>query len=181
MTATTFEAFHAAIKDQIAAFFGANVNTVEWYEQGEDPDSRPRPIKTPAIILELESFIPGDDIGDGRTPLDCQITANCILGRSTPNLQIQTSNFAAQFLANARNNKWGLAHDASFPSGFTAGPGKFDPEKNGYESWFVTWGQTFYLGNDVWAPTGITPTEVWLGLSPEIGIPYVDKYIKETP
>ena len=181
MTALTVPSFHAAIKATIAAHFGANVNTVEWYEQGDEASGQPKPIKTPAIILEVESFSPGDDVGDGRTPLDCQITANCILGRSTPDLQIQTSNFAAQFLSNARNNKWGLARDASFPSSFTAGPGKFDPEKNGYESWFVSWDQTFYLGDSVWAPSGIVPSTVYLGQSPLIGTGNEDQYIQVAP
>lgn len=181
MTALTVPGFHAAIKAAIAAHFGANVNTVEWYEQGEEASGQPKPIKTPAIILELESFSDGDDMGDDRTPLACQITANCILGRSTPDLQIQTSNFAAQLLAKVRKNKWGLARGAGFPGGLTAGPGKFDPEKNGYESWFVSWDQTFYLGDSVWAPSGIVPSTVYLGQSPLIGTGNEDQYIQVAP
>jgi len=178
---TTLSEFHAAIQAKIAAHFGVNINTVAWYEQGETESGQPTPIKTPAIILELESADEGDDVGDDRTPFAAHITVYCILGRKTPDLQIQVRSFAAQLFALVRKNKWGLAHSVSFPSALTSGEGKFDPEKNGYESWYVSWNQTVYLGDDVWDGTGIPPTEVWLGLSPEIGIPYVDKYIKEAP
>ncbi|MGZ4953575.1 MAG: hypothetical protein ACXV8Q_00565 [Methylobacter sp.] len=178
MTATTVSGFHAAIKNAVAAHFGANVNTVAWYDQGEAADGQPLPIKTPAVILEMDSADEGDDAGDDRTPLACHITAYCILGRATPDLQIQVRSFAGQLLALARKNKWGLGKSVSFPGGFSLGGGKFDPEKNGYESWYVSWEQTLYLGTSVWDSAGVIPTEVWFGLSPEIGIPYVDKYIR---
>lgn len=181
MTALTVSGFHAAIKAAIATHFGVNVNTVEWYEPGEEANGQPKPIKTPAIILEMESADEGDDVGDDRTPLSCHITAYCILGRSTPDLQIQVRTFAAQLLALARKNKWGLAKNASFPGSFTLGDGKFDPEKNGYESWFVTWDQTFYLGDSVWAPSGIVPSTVYLGQSPLIGTGNEDQYIQVAP
>lgn len=178
MTATTVSGFHAAIKTAITTAFGANVNTVAWYEHGEAADGQPLPIKTPAIILEVDSADGGDDVGDDRTPLTVQITAYCILGRSTTDLQVQVRTFAAQLFALARKNKWGLGKNVSFPSGFTLGAGKFDPEKNGYESFFVSWEQTLYLGTSVWDATGIQPTEVWWGWSPEIGIPHVADYIR---
>jgi hypothetical protein len=178
---TTLSQFHAAVVASVALRFGDNINTVLWYEQGETASGQPLPIITPAVILEIESAEEGDDIGDDRAPLLMHITAYCILGQQTDNLQMEVRNFASQLFALIRKNKWTLGHSVSFPGGITLGPGKFDPEKNGYESWFVSWDQTIYLGDNVWDSTGIPPQEVWLGLSPEIGLAFVDKYTRIVP
>lgn len=175
---TTLAEFHTAIKTVIAANFGANVNTVIWYQQGEEANGQPLPVRTPAIILEIEAAEEGDDIGDERAPLLCHITAYCILGQQTTDLQIQVRTFAAQLFASVRKNKWGLGKAVSFPGGITLGPGKFDPEKTGYDSWFVSWDQTLYIGASVWYSSGILPTEVWVSWSPEIGEDFVDDYIR---
>jgi hypothetical protein len=58
----------------------------------------------------------------------------------------------------------------------TLGPGKFDPEKNGFDSWFVSWDQTLYLGDSVWDSTGIMPTEILWSEVPLIGTQNVDEY-----
>jgi hypothetical protein len=173
---TTLTEFHAALGNQIAAHFGDNVNTVTWYQQGETPAGQPLPIVTPAVILEIENAEEGDDVGDDRAPLLCHITAYCILGQQTTSLQIQVRDFAAQLFTKVRKNKWGLAHNVSFPGMITLGPGKFDPEKNGYDSWFVSWDQTLYLGDSVWDSTGIMPTEILWSELPLIGFNNEDHY-----
>jgi hypothetical protein len=175
---TTLAAFHAAIQTVIAGHFGDNINTALWYEQGETADGQPLPILTPAVILEIDSADEGDDVGDDRAPLLCHITAYCILGQQTNELQVQIRNFAAQLFAKIRKNKWGLGHNVSFPVNISLGPGKFDPEKNGFDSWFVSWDQTLYLGADIWDSSGIIPSEVWWSWDPEIGIPFVDSYMR---
>ena len=172
----SLEEFHNAIQEVLAAFFAANVNTVAWYEQGEDASGQPLPVKTPAIILEIDSAEEGDDVGDDRAPLLCHLTAYCILGQQTADLQIQVRAFAAQLFAKVRKNKWGLGHAISFPGSITLGPGKFDPEITGYESWFVSWDQTLYLGEDIWDSSAIRPTEIWWNWAPAIGNDFSDSY-----
>lgn len=175
---TTLTQFHDAIAEAIAAHFGDNINTVAWYEQGETETGQPLPITTPAIILEIESADEGDDAGDDRAPLLCHLTAYCILGQQTPQLQIQVREFAAQLFAKVRKNKWNLGHDVSFPGGITLGPGKFNPEKSGYDSWFVSWDQTLYLGVDVWDSSAIRPTEILWSDKPLIGTGFEDYYVE---
>jgi hypothetical protein len=174
MTALTD--FHAAIAAAIATHFGDNINTTLWYQQAEDANGQALPVTTPAVILEIESADEGEDAGDDRAPLLCHISAYCILGQQTSDLQIQTRSFAAQLFALVRKNKWGLGHDVSFPGGITLGPGKFDPEKTGYDSWFISWDQTLFLGADVWDSSAILPTEIWLHQAPEIGLPFENDY-----
>lgn len=174
----TLADFHAAVSGILATYFAANVNTIVWYEQGETSTGQPLPIKTPAVILEIEAAEEGDDAGDDRSPLLMHITAYCILSQQTADLQIQLRSFAAQLFAKVRKNKWGLGNTVSFPGGITLGPGKFDPEATGYDSWFVSWDQTLYLGESIWKPGGIIPTEVWWNWSPEIGSDFVDSYMR---
>jgi hypothetical protein len=173
---TTLTEFHLAIENAIDAHFGDNVNTIAWYQQGETPAGQPLPIITPAVILEIESAEEGDDIGDDRAPLLCHFTAYCILGQQTEALQIQVREFAAQLFKKVRKNKWGLAHNVSFPGMVTLGPGKFDPEKNGFDSWYVSWDQTLYLGDSIWDSTGIMPTEILWSELPLIGTGNEDHY-----
>jgi hypothetical protein len=173
---TTLTDFHDAIQTGIAEHFGDNINSALWYEQGGSATGQPLPVLTPAIIIELEAADEGDDAGDERAPLLCHITAYCILGQQTTQLQLQIRDFAAQLFALVRKNKWGLAHDVGFPGGITLGPGKFDPEKTGYDSWFVSWDQTLYLGDDVWDSTGIIPAEILWSWAPKIGTDFETEY-----
>jgi hypothetical protein len=170
--------FQDAIKAELSAFFGNIINTVAWYEQSESATGQPLPIVTPAVVLEIESADEGDDVGDDRTPLLCHLTAYCILGQQTPDLQTQVRAFAAQLFGKVRKNKWGLGAKVGFPGGITLGPGKFDPEATGYDSWFVSWDQTVYLGDSVWLPSGIMPSEIWWNWAPEIGTDFVDSYMR---
>lgn len=173
---TTIRDFHEAIQAALLAKFGDDVNTVCWYQQAESSTGQPLPIETPAIILEIESAEEGDDVGDDRIPMLCHITGYCILSQKTTDLQIELRNFASQLLGEVRKNKWSLGNDVSFPFSVTLGPGKFNPEVQGYDSWFVSWAQTLYIGESVWKPTGIIPTEIWWSWAPDIGIPHVDDY-----
>lgn len=175
---TSLSGFHAAIAAAIAAFFGDNINSVLWYAQGEDAASQPLPVITPAVILDIESAEEGEDAGDDRAPLLCHITAYCILGQKTADLQIQVRSFAAQLFTLVRKNKWSLGRAVGFPGGITMGPGKFDPEKNGYDSWYVSWDQTLFMGADVWDSSAVLPTEIWWNWTPEIGADFVDSYMR---
>ncbi|WP_429885377.1 hypothetical protein [Geoalkalibacter halelectricus] len=51
-------------------------------------------------------------------------------------------------------------------------------DKAGVALWAVTWEQRVTLGADVWAHEGMLPTEIYLGIAPEIGPPHIDDYIK---
>jgi hypothetical protein len=168
--------FQNAVKNTLTTYFAGIVNTVIWYEQGENDKGQPLPITTPAIILEIESADEGDDLGDNRAPFLAHLTAYCILGQQTQDLQTQVRTFAGQLFSKVRKNKWGLGINVSFPGGITMGPGKFDPEATGYESWFVSWDQTLWLDTSIWDTTEIIPTEVYWSWSPDIGIPHEDDY-----
>jgi len=157
----------SAIKDE----FGESLDTVDSYIP-----NRSAPIDTPAALLELESMEEGDDIGDGRIPVACSFTVHCILGVGTPNISLQVRLFAAQVLKLVRRNKWGLGKGASLVEQVSAGPGEFNQGKNGYESWYVTWDQTVYVGDSVWDGAALPKLTIFSAPAPDVGASNVANY-----
>jgi hypothetical protein len=56
----------------------------------------------------------------------------------------------------------------------------FEQELLGYLVWRVEWSHEIDLGESIWTDEGITPSQVFLGITPEIGLPHVDDYIEVT-
>lgn len=139
--------------------FGDVLRTVDAYAP-EHLES----VRTPALLLELEDWDEGDDIGDGRSPLRCRFTAHCLLSFQTPNASLEVREFGARVQQLVRYNRWGLGDDADVPAQVSGAPGLFRPGKAGYESWCVSWEQVVYLGASAWAAEGVPPTEVFVGI-----------------
>lgn len=155
---------HNAIKDSLATHFAGRVETVEVYRAGLTD-----PINTPAVLLEMEDGSDDVDLGDDRTPLRCRFTAHCILSFQTQNVEMEVREFAVEALSLVRRNRWGLGDDIDLPEQVEIGPGQFKPGKDGFESWYVSWEQVVYLGESVWDSTGVTPTEIYVGIAPNTG------------
>nr|VFK12777.1 MAG: hypothetical protein BECKLFY1418C_GA0070996_100182 [Candidatus Kentron sp. LFY] len=156
---------HNAILDAFKAKFGERIKTYGAYRPFETA-----PIKTPAILLNLEDAGLGEDIGDKRTPMLWQVTLHCILSFQTPDVEVAIRDFASQVFRMVPYNKWGLGSDVSFPSqqDLHAGPGEFKEGKHGFESWYVTWPQTLYLGESLWDEEEFVIADVYVGSDPEL-------------
>ncbi len=152
-----------AVKQAIETEFDSIVKTVELY--GDSLES----VNTQAVIISMDNADEGNDIGDERVPVQCDFSALCLLGFSTANVQLEIREFALQLFTLVRQNKWNLGTAVSFPENLSIQPGPFDPEKNGYESFIVSWQQTVYVGPSVWDASGVMPTEVNLGWLPKVG------------
>ncbi len=137
-------------------------------------------INVPAVWLDFESGKQGADTGTEQVELVCTFTAYAIT-RVLNNARARNQDaqaLAQQVLLRLQNNRFGLSA-ISRPSGIDLKPMNYAYlVDNGLGVCAIRWQQSLYLGESVWDSTGVTPTEVWLGLSPEIGIPYVDKYIR---
>ena len=116
-------------------------------------------MNTPAALLELETVEEGEDDGSGRIPLRCTWTIHCILSHRTPKVEREVRDFATQVFGIVRRNRWGLPTE--YPEVLQCGPGEFQPGQEGYESWYVTWEQPFFAGEDVWTGDGIQPDTVY--------------------
>lgn len=159
---TSLTDLHNAMVAAFAAQFDGRVQTIDLYRVAETA-----PIKTPAILLEMEEASIGDDAGDERTPLRCRFVAHCLLSFQTQNAEVEVREFAAEALRLVRNNRWDLPADVLHPENIEMLPGEIKPGKAGYEHWYVSWDQQVYLGDSVWAFDGETPTEIWVGWAPE--------------
>jgi len=159
---TTLRAVHSAIVAAARAWFGDAVQQYGAYEPwgagGENPDADAE-IKTPALLLELESIEPDDTDahGPGLIAVRCAWAFHAILSQRTDDLQIALPEFAAAAIALIRRaeslpygpplngNRWGLGEAVGVPEAVSARPGPFTPGLNGRDSWLITWEQVVYL------------------------------------
>jgi hypothetical protein len=168
---------HAAMLDAIKAAF-PDLQTVECYR-----DDRVTKVTTPACMLELTEMEAAEaqDPGTEQLAVVARFEARFILGFRTREAQLEARNLAAAFAAYLRKHpRW---------PGVVTGPAEvigcyrdeFDPELDQYEVWRVEWAHVLHLGESVWAPEGITPTTVFLGVSPDTGAENLDKYVQIAP
>lgn len=175
--------YHDAVIADLSDHYAGRVETVEPYDPFPDPaDQTPRPVITPALLLEIDGLDPGEDDGTGRTPIRLSCVLHCLLSARTPRMQEELRSFAADVIGHVRWNRWGVPGAIGAPEALSAGPGGFDAEVYGYDSFAVRWEQPVYVGEQVWAG-GIAPLEIWLGIAPRIGAAHVDDYwrVDEVP
>lgn len=164
----TLQDLHDAIQLAIAERL-PNLATVRLYATGERID-------TPAALIEFEGLEIGEDDDTDRTPLYCAVTVHCLLGHRTPDLDLQIRMFASEIMSLVWRNRWGLPTGA--PEELEAGPGELSAGDMGYESWYVTWRQTLYVGASAWDDEGVIPDTIYVGYAPDIGEGHKPDYIQ---
>lgn len=173
---TTFEALLAAVVAHLEGAFPA-VPTVQLY-----PRLRQK-ITSPALLVELADADGAADPGTGELAVTARLELRAVVDRA-PTAPGQSPDLAALGLATSA----ALAVYAAGRFGLAVGPAQhlriepdhFKPELATYAVWLVTWTHEVRLGADLWTGEGIIPTEVWAGLSPEIGLPHQDDYLEVT-
>ena len=130
--------YHANLTSALQAAFPA-LRTVAAYRIGET-------LTTPAVLVEIESMRVGELNGEGKTPVVLSVALHCVLGHSTPNLEMEVRNFAAQVMNFLRNQYFDMPDALEAPQNLHAMPGDFKPGKSGFESMVVTYEQTLYMG-----------------------------------
>lgn len=168
------DAFHAAVIAAIQAQFPFFV-TVEDY-----PEDR-KEIQTPACLIEIEEM----DADDGRDPgteqqaMNMKCCARIILGFRTATVRREARKLAGAFSAFLRFQKFGQPVGEGRLIG--AYQDAFEPSLDQFEVWRVEWSHVAYFGTDVWDVTGITPTAVFVGWSPDIGTGHEADYLQVVP
>lgn len=168
-----FTRVHQAMVDQIKARM-AVVRTVTAYNPLTG-----NTIKTPAVLLEAVEMKPGRPVTGGRLPVTVEFAAHCCLSVKTEAVELEVRNFAARLLQVISGNTWGLGEMAERPDELSAFPGMFNPDDKGFESWVVSWQQTFHLG-EVWQDADFLPTDVYIGEAPNVGAAHHGDYQKVT-
>lgn len=169
------EALHAAMKTQITAAFPA-LKDVGHYPR---PGSR---IATPAIYYELDSIEVTDPQDVGTEQVRCSLTFNayCVVSYKGE-AQLAARTLAASFMAWLRGKRFGQPIGIAQP--MSANPDTLAGDAgDAYEVIRVMWQhEPVYLGVSVWDPSGVVPTEVWLGIDPNTGAAHLSDYIKLAP
>lgn len=138
-------------------------------------------VKAPSILVDFAGGTVAQDTGTEQLDIECQFGAYCITRLSN---DLHNRNQSAQDLAQAvalkiAFNRFGLTQ-IHIPTNIklkAINQATFIDNAVGVVA--VTWNQIVRIGESVWVG-GERPAEVWLGLSPEIGAAYVDKYVEVT-
>lgn len=173
MSQTTITEVHEAIKAKLR----------ETFPKVTVDDYNPEPelsVLAPALLLELEEFPMGADVGDDRYPAACRFSVHCVLGWEVKSLALELWEFSAAVAQLIRKSGvWVKGGVLTKPEGLEVYPGSFRKDtQQGYDSRVVTWNQTLYLGESMWNADGITPQEIYLAYAPGGDVPPADEHEK---
>lgn len=164
---------HNAIETTLrAAFTVAELPTCEKYPE------LAKKIVSPAVLIELSELVPADDPGTGELALTARFSAYIVLQRSS-RAKLDAANLAAAVALNIyAASRFGQPIGPAQIS--RVAPDEFKPELFGYVVWVVEWTHEIRVGESVWDGAGITPTEIYLGIAPNIGLAHADDYHQVT-
>lgn len=134
-------------------------------------------VTSPAVLIEAVEMQPGRKASNGKTPVEVEFAAHCILSVTTSRVELAIRNFAALVIQFVDGNRWGLGEEVERPTELSAYPGMFKPDEKGFESWVVNWKQVFHLGEPETLPDYL-PTDVFIGEYPNVGPGHEDDYDK---
>ncbi len=137
-------------------------------------------ITVPALLFEVTEITPGTNPGTEQLALVVRVAVHAVTGwendqadRLAANLAIsaalhadQTGNFAATEVGPARLVK--------------VGPQKSKTELSGYATWTAEWTHEIHIGTSTWDATGVIPTQIMLGIAPDIGATHINDYFEVT-
>jgi hypothetical protein len=170
------DALHQAITNTIAAAF-PDLKTVEFYRLDREE------LPLPACLLDLvemehDHFDPGSE----QAQLLVRFEARFVLGFRKQSAKLEVRKLAAAFAALLRKTlRWPGVKGQGAIRLIGCFPDDFEPVLDQFEVWRVEWQQPLWFGESVWKDIGTTPSTVFLGIAPEIGIPHVDDYVQVAP
>jgi hypothetical protein len=141
--------------------------------EGDPPPHSQRSIRVPAVYLEISELEPVSNPGDGRISVDARFDARCIVDPNGTRSHLAVRELASRVvraLQEIRRPVSGHGHIRIE----RAGDEMFRPKMDGYEVWVVEYGVEVYLGE--LEPAGVTPTEIYFGMTPAIGPNHVPDY-----
>jgi len=166
----------AAVQDAILAEAEQTLSglaQVEAYagQFGQEGPSQGRVI-APAFFVAALGAPPADDQpGDGRMALDVRWAAYCLArnARGAAERGRDAMSMAESWAARVEQDaQWGLAPQVmharleDMQNLYSAAL-----DSKGFALWAVTWRQVVLVGTSIWDGDGETPTEIWVGFSPD--------------
>lgn len=150
---TQLEAYQAAVLAAIRARFPI-FKTVDAF-----PEERmPKEVELPAFFFEINELeaAPTHDAGTGQAPIDVRVECHLIFSFKTPGVKNWLKSLAADVLAFAKLNRWGVRCEPCQVIG--AFPDSFHPDLVQFCVWRVEWHQVLDLGDSVWDALPGDPT-----------------------
>lgn len=189
ITNIDLDVLHDAIVADIKAAF-PQFATVEFYDENR------KELPKPACLLELVEMdtIRDEDPGTEQLCVMATFEAQLVIDFRTPKAKRAISFLAAGLAAWLRMRRWTNYSGTTpkLPTGEALVIGAYrddfraigmqrSQDLEQYEVWRVEWQQRIHLGNTIWTDEGATPSEVFTGWSPDIGLGNEDKYTQVVP
>lgn len=164
---------HNAITEALRAAF-----TVETLPTCAAYPELGKKLKLPGVLIELSELAPDEDPGTDELGLIARFTVYIVLERSST-AKLEAANLAAAVALNVyKSGRFG--QDVGRATGIRAVPDEFKPELFGYVVWAVEWSHEIRIGESIWNGEGITPSEIYLGIAPNIGAAHAGDYHQVT-
>lgn len=141
--------------------------------EGDPPPHSQRSIRVPAVYLEISELEPVSNPGDGRISVDARFEARCIVDPNGSRSHLAVRELASRVVRALQEIRRPVAGHGHIRIE-RAGDEMFRPKMDGYEVWVVEYGIEVYLGE--LEPAGVTPTEIYFGMTPTIGPNHVPDY-----
>lgn len=172
----SIEEIHTRIENAIKAQF-PDLQVVEFYREERDA------VPTPACLLDMPEFedAPDDDPGTNQLAIRARFEAELLLGFRTTKAKLSARVLAAALAQFIHADLRRIVTSMGPPSAIHAHRSDFKPELDKYEVWHVEWWQVIYLGESIWTDEGLTPTNVFVGVSPNIGTGHETDYEQVAP
>ena len=154
-------AYHDAVKEQLKSALPW-LNSISAYPDVETT------LTTPCAFFGVTDFDKSDEQpmnGQMAVTLNCEVLA--VLAMDLPQFQLEARNAAMAIGLAIEGNRFGMPIE---PAVFvSAEPDAFSPELDDYAVWSIRFNQTVNVGDDVYKPTGLRPTQVNVGYRPDTG------------
>ena len=169
------QALHEAIKAKLRlAFTTQAVPTIDYHARLKQK------FVAPAIFFELTGIDGNPETQTEQFDGVFKFSAFCVIPYNATNAILAARALACQLVTKVQGNRWNV------PIGrarvVRMEPELFEGDVPPYEMVRVDWEQEGLLGASVFNEDGaIPPTEVWLGLEPDVGPEHVDDYVQVIP
>jgi len=166
------EALHTAIEEHLVSSLPEGVYV------GVYPRLRKK-VSVPAVFIEVQDVTPGEDKGTEQLPVSIRFAARCVIDSAALNAGLSALGLAIDVALYVHQGRR-FGQKVSPAKILQIDQDNFDRELLGYLVWRVEWVHEIDLGESIWTDEGITPSQVFLGITPEIGLPHEPDYIEVT-
>lgn len=134
--------------------------------------------RTPGVFISVLGIVSSEEIGTGETDLELAM-ASYVLTADTRGLprDVAAVNLVEALSLRIIGSRWGISGGVH-PAGKVKANNLYsgDLDRIGIAMWGISWRQKVRLGENLWADEGSVPTELYVGIAPEIGLEHEDDY-----